>query len=324
MGEITLSSEIVTRGIVYVASKYSEVVRKGRLPAVLLGFLLAAGGGACVMFIEPYYGILAGLFTGMLGALVGAVFFPRPDVLLNKYGGESPDRVGTVITTLTSHLGEFAHMIVVLERAYFIVSYRGEPPAGISQSLAKGVYPSVEGGTLIPHSSVLHLEVPPPDYRGSIYSLTFYFVTDGRKRSRTIEFASRESLDRFLTMFQGHCGRMFRPQPVPMELRRAILLPLLLLIVTGALSIGLAVLSNHWTLHPPPPPVGKSTQDPLVKGVVRIGPTGWLIGGGVVSLGLGAWLCRRFTRPPLIHVLNVNSAEPGEDLNSPGLPVSEH
>lgn len=297
-----MASRAVSLGFLYVFVKFGDVIGKGRPVAVLLGFVLGLGLGAIVMIESLYAGILTSILGGFVGALAGAILCPRAAVLLSDYAS-GEDGFGTIVDSLVVDVGMgICHTTVVMERALYIVSRSqadgSELPESVFKKLAKGVHPQIEGGNLIVLSNILHLEAPVKKY-----DLNIFHVSKGRPRRRTVEFSSREARAEYLSYLQRHMGIPFESNVVPMETRRAVIGPLIALIVTCVLTFLLTLLASHWTNDPPPPPMGKDKQDELVRGVIALGPFGFLLVGGAFVLVCLLWMGWRMKSPPLLNVI---------------------
>ena len=84
---------------------------------------------------------------------------------------------------------------------------------------------------------------------------------------------------------------------------RATAVPLVVLILIVLLSATAIYASAYWTAHPPPPPVGRTEQDPLVKFLVWLGPLRLLLAGAVPFLISLGWLLKRTIQPPRVRVM---------------------
>jgi hypothetical protein len=131
----------------------------------------------------------------------------------------------------------------------------------------------------------------------------------GRTKRRPIDFQTTDQRDEFMGELGMHFGKAFSWAQRSLDFARVVGTPAVLTVIAGTLFSAVAWLSAYWTAHPPPPPEGKTEQDPLVRLLIWAGPQEILMLGALVVLATLTWLAIRVVRPPRIYVFQVSDRE---------------
>ncbi len=207
--------------------------------------------------------------------------------------------MGGVCQWWTLELGDFKTMTVLMDRAVYVVAEKSAPWDEVRESLSSGMDPGLRLGVLIRLRDIERLELRERD--GNVVDIAYWL--HGRLKRRCAQFESLDDQDSFLAAMERQLGSPLVRQQTPMDVRRAIMMPAVLLIILSVLTVGGMLLSSHWIAHPPVPLRETGKQDELVQFLTWAKPAGILLAGGVPCMIVGAWLLFRALRPPEIVVL---------------------
>jgi hypothetical protein len=276
-------------------------IRNGKPIPIVAGILSGLACGLSTGFAIPELLPFGGLLGAIVGATAGAALFPRPPQPLGKRApGEESDWLGDIRQDWTYEEDNFKSLAVLLDRAIYVVRDDKAPWDKVRGKLSQGIDPQLPLGDLIRLDGIDHVELRRPDATDP----RIVYWKGSRIKRRGIDFESVEARDNFLAALEEQLGVPFVQAEEPMELRRAILTPLICLVVLWGLTIGSMLLSAHWIATPPPPTRG-GKQDDLVRLLTWAGPQGILLGAALPLVAVTGWFLLRAARPPRIQVLRL-------------------
>jgi hypothetical protein len=296
---------LIWQAMLAIAQAIGAVIRKGKpVPTVFCG-LLGAGIGATIglaMIELITFGVVLG---AVVGATAGAGLFPRPELPLGaRAPGDEAEPMGTVLQHWTYELLENKSLTVLMERAVYVAPGDTMPWANVLEKLRQGTDPDVASGALIRLDEIEKLELRKPNATDP--QIAYRAVS--RTKRITVKFQSNADRDEFLVSLERQLGGEFVTTEEPMETRRAIFTPLVVLLVLILLTGATAWLSAYWIENPPPPLKKTGKQDEVVALLTRAGPLGVIYTGGVPIVIAGFWLALRAAWPPRLQILRLNSS----------------
>jgi hypothetical protein len=298
-----------------VAEPMAGLIRNGRPVPTMAGGVLGAGFGATAGFAMVPLAAPGALLGAILGAAAGAGLFARPPRPLGvRRTDQRPVSMGGIRRCWTYEEDDFKSLTVLLDRAIYVVRDDKAPWEEVCETLARGIDPNRPLGDLVRLDEIDRLELRGPDAT----ELQVVYHLGSRFKRRGIDFASAADREDFLAALEDQLGGPFVRAEQPMDTRRAVRAPVLVLIALSVLTVGGMLLSSHWTAHPPPP-LRTGKQDNLVGVLTWAGPGGVLLAGTPPLLAAVTWFLLRVVRPPRIGVLRHADAGAGTPLTpAPG------
>jgi hypothetical protein len=302
-----LASRIVTELILAAAKPVVATIRKGKpLPTVLgalAGGALGTSGGLVMIKLTPFFCLVGAI----IGATLAAALFKRPPSIPGARATDvEPFQLGPVLQTWTFEGGGFKSLTVLLENALYTVDENTAPWDEVVRKLARGETPDLPLGDLIRLDELVAVEMRSP----SATAIRIVHSAAGRTKRRAIDFQTSDARDELIGGLERHFRKAFSWAQRSLDLPRTIWPPGVLAVLAGTLFSAVAWLSAHWTAHPPPPPLGKKEQDPLVRLLVWAGSERLLMVGAIAVLATLAWLTLRLVRPPRVFVIQVSDGAP--------------
>jgi hypothetical protein len=297
---------MVTEAILAAAKPIVATIRKGRpwptVVGALAGGALGTSGGYVMLKLMPFFSLVGAI----IGATLAAAFFKRPPSIPGARATDvEPFQLGPVLHTWRFEAGEFKSLTVLLENALYTVREDTAPWDEVVRKLALGETPDLPLGDVIRLDELVAVEMRSP----SATEIRIVHSTAGRTKRRAIDFQSSDTRDELIEGLESHFGKAFSWAQRSLDRRRTIWPPVVVAVIVGTLFSAVAWLSAHWAAHPPPPPLGKKEQDPLVRLLVWAGSGRLLMVGVVAVLATLAWLAIRLVRPPRVFVMQISDGE---------------
>jgi hypothetical protein len=284
-----------------IAKPLTEHIQQGRRLPNLIGALVGAAIGASSGFLSEYAVLPSALVGGLVGAAFAASRFKRIARPLGS--GEDFDSrrsTGMLIREWISKSRLVPCVTLLFEHAVYVVLPDDDRQYhNLRAKLASGEDPEIPASRLIWLDSIDSLEIPDGDEVG----LHICYSVEGQSNRWSSEFPSGASRDEFIGALEEYYGERFSSEPKEVGLIRATAAPWTVLISILLLFACAVYASAYWTAHPPPPPVGKTEQDWLVRQLVWLGPSKLSLVGAVPFLVSLGWLFKRTIQPPRVRVL---------------------
>ncbi len=298
-----MASRIVTKLILAAAEPVVRTIRKGKPLAMVVGALAGGALGACnglvMVALRPFFGVVGAI----VGATVTAALFKRPPSSLGCRASDAqPFRLGAVSQSWTFEDGDFKGLTVLLEHALYVVRQDKAPWDDVLKKLERGEDPDLPLGDLIRVDELTRIEMS----NAQSIEVQVFHSPAGRNKRRPVPFRTTDERDKFIAALERHFGKTLSWTQCSLGFPRTIRLPALLAVLTGALFGAVAWLSAYWTSNPPPPPMGKTEQDALVRLLVSVGPNKILLMGACLFAAMLGWLVIRTLRPPQIYVIQIS------------------
>ena len=304
-----MASRIVTKFLVEIGQAGYAIIRRGKRVPTIVGTILGGTLGASSALVVDIEFVPALVVLGLIaGATLTAALFPRPLAALGSRSEDiEPFQPGALLHTWKFEPGDADTLIVLFEKALYVVHDNSTPWSEVIEKLSKGIAPDLAGECFIRLTDLLHVET------ASAVANQFALVyrSAGRVKRRDAVLATAGERDELLAAVENQLGKSGEWTQRPMSTARAVSVPTVFIGIIVVLSCAIAWLSAYWTANPPPPPRGKAEQDDLVKLLIWAKPLGVILAGAAVTLPFLAWFGFRYYHPPLLRVFLI---APDEDM----------
>ena len=155
-----MASRIVTKFIVEIGRKAYAIIRRGRLVPTILGTILGGALGGSRALVVAFEFVPALVVLGLIaGATLTAASFQRPLAALGLRAEDSePFQTGAILQTWKFEPGDADTLIVLFEKALYVVQDDSTPWSEVIDKLSRGVAPELSGECIIRLNDLLGVE----------------------------------------------------------------------------------------------------------------------------------------------------------------------
>jgi hypothetical protein len=295
-----MTSNFITNLFVELGRAVYEIIRKGRRISTIVGAIVGGCIGATSARVVDIEFVPALVALGLIvGATLTAAIFRRPQAALGSRSEDpEPFQPGAMLHTWKFEPGDADTLIVLFEKAVYVVQNDNAPWSEVIEKLSRGIAPDLAGECFIRLADLLRVEM----VGASASQFTLIYRSAGRIKRRDTVLTTAGERDELLAAVETQLGRSCEWTERPMGLARAVSVPAVFIGIIVVLSCAIAWLAAYWTANPPPPPRGKAEQDDLVKLLIWTKPRGVILAGAAATVPFLAWFGFRYYHPPLLRV----------------------
>lgn len=276
----------------------------GNRQCVIVGMIAGSAVGLIVALMQPAFIVFGVLFGAYVGAVIAALIFRKSPSAPSAAGP-----MGSIWKYWEFSRPEMSRLTVLLERAIYIAyedPRREAPWAAVIESLSVGMNPNFDRGNLIMLHELDDIEMR----RADDVELDVRYRRNGDRQLAIAEFTTIEDRDQFIHGLEHALGHKFRRERRHLDLGRAVLAPLILLIPIACIIAGLAGYSAYLSNLPQQEQlrivkIGGAKATFITEGPMFVMKTGCIPTSAVL-----AWLLFRVARPPQREVLLPSTLPP--------------